>query len=118
MPKAVFTLAHTTNREHVMEFFKKLRSTVNPNPMLAKSKQQKLVVVLDNHRAHCVSEVEQLASQLKIELLFMPPYSPELNSIESLWSVVKGRIKSRLISSSHLTLTQQDFEKIIQECLD
>ena len=48
----------------------------------------------------------------------MPPYSPELNSIESLWSVVKGKIKTRLISSSHMTLTQQEFEQIMLDCLD
>ena len=118
LPKAVFTLAPTTNREHVIEFFRKLRSTVDPNPMLARSKQQKLVVVLDNHRAHYGPDVEQLAKQLNMELLFLPPYSPELNSIESLWSIVKGKIKLRLISSSHKTLTQQDFEAIMQSCLD
>lgn len=69
-----------------MEFFKKLRSVVTPNPMTPKNKQAKLVIVLDNHRAHASEEVTRLAGQLNMELMFLPPYCPELNSIESLWS--------------------------------
>ena len=61
LPKAVFTLAPTTNKEHVVAFFKKLRSVVTPNPMTPKKQQQKLVVVLDNHRAHCSTEVTTIA---------------------------------------------------------
>ena len=30
-----------------------------------------------------------LAAELKIELLFLPPYSPNLNLIERLWKLVK-----------------------------
>ena len=49
-------------------------------------KQAKLVIVLDNTRAHASEEVTRLAGQLNMELMFLPPYCPELNSIESLWS--------------------------------
>ena len=118
LPKGVFVLAPTTNREHVMDFFKKLRSVVTPNPMTPKVRQKKLVVVLDNHRAHYGLDVRNLASQLNMELLFLPPYCPELNSIESLWSIIKGRIKTQLISCSGRKITQKDFEKIMQDCCD
>ena len=118
LPKAVFTLAPTTNREYVMEFFKKLRSVVTPNPMTPKNKQAKLVIVLDNHRAHASEEVTRLAGQLNMELMFLPPYCPELNSIESLWSQVKKSLKARLVESSYKTLTQSDFEKLMQESVD
>lgn len=33
--------------------------------------------------------VQDLASSLKIELLFLPGYSPNLNLIERLWKFVK-----------------------------
>jgi hypothetical protein len=48
-----------------------------------------VTVVLDNasyHRAHVVRE---LAQALGIELLFLPPYSPNLNLIERVWKLVK-----------------------------
>jgi len=118
LPKAVFTLAPTTNREHVMEFLKKLRSVMTPNPMAPKNKKDRLVVVLDNHRAHVSEEVVGLARQLNMELLFLPPYCPELNSIESLWSIVKGSIKTTLTDYSYKTISQEKFESIIFDCLN
>ena len=99
-----------------MDFFKKLRSVVTPNPMTPKVRQKKLVVVLDNHRAHVTHEVKTIAHQMNIELLFLPPYCPELNSIESLWSIIKGKIKTKLISCSNRTISQKDFEKIMSDC--
>jgi len=37
LPKAVFTIATTTNREFVMDFLRKLRQVVTPNPMTPKA---------------------------------------------------------------------------------
>ena len=37
-----------------------------------------------------------LARNLNFELLFLPPYTPQLNPIESLWSVLKGKLKKKL----------------------
>ena len=101
LPRGVFSLARSTNRDAVMDFLKKLRSTVDPDPMMPKEQQKQLVMVLDNHTAHKTVEVVGLAAQLKIELLFLPPYCPELNSIESLWSVVKNRIKTCLLEHQY-----------------
>ena len=42
-------------------------------------------LVLDNARYQRCRIVEELAVQLDIELLFLPPYSPNLNLIERLW---------------------------------
>lgn len=50
--------------------------------------------------------------------MFLPPYSPELNSIEALWGIIKRMVKKRLIDYKLVTLTQKDFEEILQECLD
>ena len=88
-----------------MDFFRKLRQVMTPNPMTPKAQTKRLVVVLDNHRAHVTEEVKNLCSQLNIELLFLPPYCPELNSIESLWSIVKSNIKQKLVSCTNRTLS-------------
>jgi transposase len=50
-----------------------------------------ITLVLDNARyQHCVM-VQQLAAELNIELLFLPPYSPNLNLIERLWKFTKKK---------------------------
>jgi transposase len=48
-----------------------------------------ITLVLDNARYQHCALVEALARSLKIELLFLPSYSPNLNLIERLWKFVK-----------------------------
>ena len=48
-----------------------------------------VTLVLDNARYQRCHLVMTLAEELKIELLFLPPYSPNLNLIERLWKLVK-----------------------------
>ena len=48
-------------------------------------------VVLDNARYQRNAVVMALASQLGINLLFLPSYSPHLNLIERLWKFTKRR---------------------------
>jgi transposase len=53
-----------------------------------------ITLVLDNARYQHCQMVQQLATQLNIELLFLPPYSPNLNLIERLWKFVKKKIST------------------------
>ncbi len=48
-----------------------------------------VTLVLDNARCQRNAVVQALADSLKIELLFLPPYSPNLNLIERLWRFLK-----------------------------
>jgi transposase len=48
-----------------------------------------LTVVLDNARYQRNQVVQALANELGIRLLFLPPYSPNLNLIERLWGFAK-----------------------------
>jgi len=48
-----------------------------------------MTVVLDNARYQRCALVKTCAEKLKIELLFLPTYSPNLNLIERLWKFVK-----------------------------
>ena len=48
-----------------------------------------ITLVLDNARyQHCRAVID-LAAPLEIELLFLPPYSPNLNLIERLWKFIR-----------------------------
>lgn len=51
-------------------------------------------IVLDNARYQKCEAVRTLATELGIMLLYIPPYSPNLNLIERLWKFVKGELRS------------------------
>jgi len=52
------------------------------------------VVIMDNCRIHYVKEVTEVLKFVGARPLFLPPYSPELNPIEEVWSLVKNVFKS------------------------
>lgn len=56
---------------------------------------KKVHLVLDNARYQKCHIVHELASQLNIQLEYIPPYSPNLNLIERVWKFVKGEISSK-----------------------
>jgi len=47
------------------------------------------VVVMDNVRFHQVTGVEELIKSKGARVVYLPPYSPELNPIEEMWSKIK-----------------------------
>ena len=51
--------------------------------------QGPITLVLDNAKYQRCTLVQELAAVLGIELLFLPPYSPNLNLIERLWKYTK-----------------------------
>lgn len=48
-----------------------------------------ITLVMDNARYQRCRYVLEIAARLRIEILFLPPYSPNLNLIERLWKFVK-----------------------------
>ncbi len=53
------------------------------------------VVVMDNLWAHKTKAVRNLIESKGASVLFLPPYSPELNPIELAWAKLKHFIKKR-----------------------
>jgi transposase len=49
-------------------------------------------LILDNARCQKCQPVANKAKELNIELLYLPPYSPNLNLIERLWRFVKKEL--------------------------
>jgi hypothetical protein len=61
---------------------------------LAKTVTKPLVIARDNasiHRALAIPPALKLLEKKAIRLKFLPPYSPELNRIETLWRLIKHR---------------------------
>ena len=51
-----------------------------------------IIIVLDNARYQHCKAVIAFAENLGIKLLFLPPYSPNLNIIERLWKFAKKKV--------------------------
>lgn len=52
-------------------------------------------IILDNARYQKCQTVTELAKTLGINLVYIPPYSPNLNLIERLWKLVKGELRCK-----------------------
>ncbi len=51
------------------------------------------IVVMDNLSAHKTKKVRELVEGAGCELLYLPPYSPDLNPIEEAFSKIKGTLR-------------------------
>ncbi len=71
-----------------------------------------ITLILDNARYQKCKIVWALAESLKIELLYLPSYSPNLNLIERLWKFVKKQV---LYSKYYAGFTS--FSGAITDCL-
>lgn len=75
-----------SRKEDVCDFFRDIRLS---NP------ENEIVLILDNFRSHRANDTVKCAEECGITLIFLPPYSPDLNPIEFIWKSIK-----RVISHS------------------
>ena len=71
------------NADSVCEGLKKLKQH-NPDELL--------YVILDNAAYQRCKKVRNCAAELNINLIYLPPYSPNLNLIERLWKFLRSKI--------------------------
>lgn len=64
---------------------------------LAPSLRRGDIVVMDNLSIHKVKGVDEIILSANALPLYLPPYSPDLNPIELLWSKLKNFLRSRKI---------------------
>ena len=76
----VVNMYPNSKQESVMDFLREIRYR---NPF------NHIVMILDNFTAHRTENVAITAGILDIELIFLPPYSPQLNPIELIWKSIK-----------------------------
>ena len=54
------------------------------------------IVIMDNATFHKGGRIQKLIQDAGAELLYLPPYSPDLNKIERCWSWLKSRIRKQI----------------------
>jgi transposase len=67
------------------------------------------LIVLDNASFHKKKILHQLATNVGCSMLFLPPYSPDLNHIEHFWAWLKQKLKSILHE-------YKDFDTALIDC--
>jgi transposase len=62
--------------------------------VLIKELQPGDVVVMDNLRPHKAAGIRQAIESVGARVLYLPPYSPDFNPIEAMWSKIKQYLRS------------------------
>lgn len=69
------------------------------------------IVVMDNLATHKTKGVREAIENVGARLLYLPPYSPDFNPIENMWSKIKNFIRSKA------PRTYEDLVKVFHEAL-
>lgn len=106
---SVVDFKENSTKESVCEFLEDIR---RDNP------EGSIVMVLDNFPSHWAKKTRAKAEELDIALVFLPPYSPDLNPIEYIWKSIKRALSPLLVESvEHLKELIQDFFKQLSQRL-
>ena len=71
-----------------------VRGTLIPNMLPFDGLNPTSIVVMDNCSIHHVTKVKSMLADAGILLIYLPPYSPDVNPIEEAFGYVKGYLKS------------------------
>ncbi len=84
------------------------------------------VVIMDNLSSHKRQSTRELIERVGAKLVFLPPYSPDLNPIEMIFSKIKQKLRSlacrtrdalwRCMQSVLDTITPDDASNCFQHC--
>lgn len=69
------------------------------------------IVIMDNLPAHKVKGIKELIEAGGARLIYLPPYSPDLNPIEKCWSKIKTYLRAAKAR------TRAELEKALAEAL-
>ena len=53
------------------------------------------VLVFDNARIHHGGDIETIVTEADCQILYLPPYSPDLSPIELAWGWIKQAVRKR-----------------------
>ena len=108
LPRALFCQTKVTNELATIDFMKRLRELANENMRPS----EPIHLILDNHAAHHTIRMRGVFGEHNIIPHFMPPYSPQFNSIEALWGVIKRKVKDKMALTPG-TIQQNQFQRMV-----
>lgn len=85
--KSLDVIARTCKTVNQVSICDLLHAIRRKNP-----KEGPIYLVLDNASYNRAESVKNLAKYLEIKILYLPPYSPNLNPIERLWKFMKKKL--------------------------
>ena len=74
----------TINADSTIEFFKEIEDRYKD--------KSKIYIIEDNARYYRNKKVKEYTDKSRIEMIFLPPYSPNLNLIERLWKLLRKHV--------------------------
>jgi transposase len=80
------------------------------NYMAAQNVEEFKIMILDNGAFH---HAKKLKIPNNIALLFLPPYSPELNPSEKMWRYFKDRVS--MIAYNNIEMLQNQISEIVKK---
>ena len=103
--KNIIEFMDGSKAENVCEFLVKI---VEQNP------GKRIILIPDNSKAHHADKTIRKARELDITLVFLPPYSPNLNPVEFMWKSIKREVSVRFVQSKeHLrNIIKKEFMKV------
>ena len=84
------------------------------------------IVIMDNLPAHKVAGIKELIEATGAKLIYLPPYSPDLNPIEKCWSKIKTYLRKakartraeleKALQAALLLVTEEDAQGWFRSC--
>lgn len=78
--------------------------------------EPKSVLVMDNASFHYSERISQMCADAGVKVVYLPPYSPDLNPIEEFFSELKGFIKRNW--SYFADDPDRDFSTFLERCIN
>lgn len=102
---SVVDFMENSKKENVCSFLEEVRASNSGSSVL---------LVLDNLRSHIAQATKQKAVELGIGLVFLPPYSPDLNPIEQIWRCLRREISTAFFGSREefLALIERAYKQL------
>jgi transposase len=86
--ESVYSTKDSSKKENVVEFLQEVKE---------KNEGKRIAIILDNFGSHTSGDAREAAEKLGIVLVFLPPYSPDLNPIEFIWKGIKRELSSMFL---------------------
>jgi len=86
--KLIIEFKERSTKENVCDFLSSIKKS---------NEGKRFLIILDNFRSHKAKDTVNFSLKNNIDLVYLPPYSPDLNPIEFIWKSVKRMISCNFV---------------------